>query len=300
MTRVSFGTRLSASVLAHPIPPLASSYCDTVVLPSPASTVFIRSDITPSGPLVQMASIVRILRYVSPNPWGCVSSEAYRQSNSLELIRHRALSSTPHTGSSSQAGGTSQLTTNSSMMTPFSAGSEVLWSPAILRPDGRIRLRQKSTVPPKGTPGWLVHRLPPPSHKRSVHHAGKVTFTVDSGMALHEHRVFEEGSVISLRIPIDSVRRKTEVLFDCRFALTIDAGGLARTLKRDSSNEGLIKIRLNSHGRYYLPRLSLVSGIDNEEMEEVLWACPESTMDCVRLACPPWLTVESTRTLSRL
>ncbi|KAL1720084.1 PP-loop family-domain-containing protein, partial [Schizophyllum commune] len=73
-------------------------------------------------PLVQRNLITRVLRYVSPHPWGTLQAEANRQTQSLERIRKALFGPDATT-----------LPRNSSQAlpspVPFSAGADVLWTP---------------------------------------------------------------------------------------------------------------------------------------------------------------------------
>ncbi|KAL1668547.1 PP-loop family-domain-containing protein, partial [Schizophyllum commune] len=73
-------------------------------------------------PLVQRNLVTRVLRYVSPHPWGTLQAEANRQTQSLERIREALFGSEP---ASLPQKSTQALLSPA----PFSAGADVLWSP---------------------------------------------------------------------------------------------------------------------------------------------------------------------------
>ena len=133
-------------------------------------------------PLVQRSLITRVLRYASPHPWGSLQAEANRQTQSLERIREALFG--PDTTS---------LPQNSSQAlpspAPFSAGADVLWTPALFVKSSRKPSGKESMVTGSlkfGIPAeraraliaseqaeevWVASRLPP-MRKRS--HASPV------------------------------------------------------------------------------------------------------------------------------
>ena len=86
--------------------------------------------------------VLRILRYVSPLPWGSPTAEAGRRTKSLDRI-------------AAYLWGTKTLQTK-----PFTAGGQVLWSPVIVNSANEIRF---STMNGNKDyrPAWLASRLPP-------------------------------------------------------------------------------------------------------------------------------------------
>ncbi|QRV87943.1 hypothetical protein RhiJN_15961 [Ceratobasidium sp. AG-Ba] len=122
------------------------SYIRTHTRRSPPSTfLLVRPDPPTSLPSdVQVALIHRILRYVSPHPWGSPESEAGRRSESIERIAQHAFRSTEN-------------------IQPFTAGAQVLWTPVAIRPDGSIRRRTD-----KLNQGWLASRQPPLARAKSA------------------------------------------------------------------------------------------------------------------------------------
>ena len=190
--------------------------------------------------------ILRLLRYVSPNPWGCVSAEAHRRTQSLNGIAARIFWSTDPSGppkgtTQSSAPGTS----DKRVLSTFSAGSDVAWTPSTstVRPDGSIRIRRYQPPAQSSSPesssaitGWLIHRLPPPSRARSQKHAGGITFTVRAHPSSNlpgapseqeqEHRVFPSGTVLPLDSTSEYYTSDLEILFDCRFLIKLNVPGI--------------------------------------------------------------------------
>jgi len=119
-------------------------YLEDFTRPSPPSTLALcpPSDASLPSSEIRRAIVLRILRFVSPRPWGAPSSEASRQSPSLDLISSRLWNSTPEPRKT------------------FCAGSEVVWRPVSLRDDGRVRLDFDNHTP-RQMRGWLASRQPP-------------------------------------------------------------------------------------------------------------------------------------------
>ena len=111
--------------------------------PSPPSTLLLLPPA--AGPIptedVQRAVVLRILRFISPKPWGAPDSEALRRSSSLRLISSQLWCST------------------TKAKQPFCAGSEVVWRPVFLRADGCMRFAHHGH--PLDKRGWLASRQPP-------------------------------------------------------------------------------------------------------------------------------------------
>jgi tRNA(Ile)-lysidine synthase len=89
--------------------------------------------------------ILRILRYISPHPWGSTRAQAGRRRESLERIVQRVWDPDP--------------TSDSRLR--FEAGGNVLWTPFRICVDGR--LRHEPPLPRPGERfGWLASRSPLP------------------------------------------------------------------------------------------------------------------------------------------
>ncbi|KAF8517606.1 hypothetical protein BU17DRAFT_49709 [Hysterangium stoloniferum] len=92
------------------------------------------------APQIQRAIVLRILRFISPKPWGTPAAEAFRGSTNLQKICHH-------------------LWNSHSNRKPFTLGSEVLWRPITFVSDGEFQLAQDGNE--LGNPGWLASRQPP-------------------------------------------------------------------------------------------------------------------------------------------
>lgn len=89
--------------------------------------------------------VLRILRYISPHPWGSTRAQANRRRERLQHIIERVWDPDPVSGA--RAG--------------FGAGANVLWTPFRISQDGKLKHRQ----PREGERfGWLASRALPPRH----------------------------------------------------------------------------------------------------------------------------------------
>lgn len=94
---------------------------------------------------MQLVTVLRILRYISPHPWGSTRAQAGRRRESLQRIVQRVWD--PNPASETRA--------------RFEAGANVLWTPFRISRDGRL----KHELPKRGERfGWLASRAPPPRH----------------------------------------------------------------------------------------------------------------------------------------
>jgi len=92
--------------------------------------------------------VLRILRYISPRPWGTIRAQAGRRSESLHRIVQRVWDPDPASES----------------RTRFEAGGNVLWTPVRICPDGRLKYER----PRQGERfGWLASRASPARHSRT-------------------------------------------------------------------------------------------------------------------------------------
>jgi len=129
----------------------ASTYLSRFSVQAPPGTFILTSDrlsTTVTDTLVQLAMVLRILRYISPHPWGTMRAQAGRRSESLQRIVQRVWDPDP----------------TSEARTRFETGGKVLWTPVRICPDGRLRHEQ----PRQGEGfGWLASRAPPLRHSRT-------------------------------------------------------------------------------------------------------------------------------------
>ena len=178
--------------------------------------------------------VIRILRFVSPHPWGSHTAEAFRKYPSLDRI----VASLFH----------NSLGETSKKRFAFSAGSHVLWTPVYFNADGQL----KHTKPGPGTDGctegWLASRSPP---YRSTN--GSPGPDID---------------ITSLILNKKSANQ-VEVLYDNRFILSLNLRTIpARIFNRLRTPPGEHRLMVTAMGKYFLPRLILQSS-SGHEVEDV-------------------------------
>ncbi|KAH9043081.1 PP-loop family-domain-containing protein [Lactarius pseudohatsudake] len=126
----------------------ASTFLSRFSVQTPPGTFTLTSDklsTAVTDPLVQSAMVLRILRYISPHPWGSTRAQANRRRERLQHIIERVWDPDPVSGA--RAG--------------FGAGANVLWTPFRISQDGKLKHRQ----PRSGERfGWLASRALPPRH----------------------------------------------------------------------------------------------------------------------------------------
>ncbi|KAI0053884.1 hypothetical protein FA95DRAFT_1529623 [Auriscalpium vulgare] len=152
---------------------------------SPPSTFLLATDKlrAVTDPMVRMTMVLRILRYISPSPWGSVASQAGRRVASLQRVIERLWNSDP----------------SSPDRAAFEAGARVLWTPARICADGRL----KRLAPRPGERfGWIASRARP---EKLLPTATELDIT----------DVLREG----LR-DTQTPGAKVEVIYDNRFLLT--------------------------------------------------------------------------------
>ena len=123
-----------------------SAYLSRFSVRSPPGTFILAADklsTMPMDQLVQHTIVLRILRYISPLPWGSTRAQAGRRRESLQRIVQHVWDPDPA----------------SKKRTRFEGGANVLWTPLRICIDGRLKHEQ----PRFGERfGWLVSRAPPP------------------------------------------------------------------------------------------------------------------------------------------
>ncbi len=128
-----------------------SAYLNRFSVQAPPGTFILAADklsTVVTDPLVQLAMVLRMLRYISPLPWGSTRAQAGRRRESLQRIVERVWDPDPA----------------SKVRTRFEAGANVLWTPLRISQDGRLKHQQPR---PGERFGWLASRAPPPRHCRS-------------------------------------------------------------------------------------------------------------------------------------
>lgn len=123
-----------------------SAYLSRFSVRSPPGTFILAADklhTIPMDQLVQHTMVLRILRYISPHPWGSTRAQAGRRRERLQRIVQHVWDPDPA----------------SETRTRFEAGANVLWTPLRICRDGRLKYEQ----PKWGERfGWLASRAPLP------------------------------------------------------------------------------------------------------------------------------------------
>ncbi|KAG9047756.1 hypothetical protein FS837_001597 [Tulasnella sp. UAMH 9824] len=206
------------------------------------------------------ALIRRILRYVSPRAWGSTEAEANGRTESLERISERLFRSIDPTIPSDIA--------------KLGAGADVLWKPVAIGNDGRIERLQPGVGRPKPTVGWLAHRSPP----RAVERDAQVDVT----------------SKIRERLANTASRKVVEVLWDCRFALTLKPWLLSDDVKTTIiDNLDGVSVTVEAGGEWMLPSVVL----RRAKSMVVIGGYPKRRGEFIQL---PWVDIRFIRKLSAL
>lgn len=220
---------------AHELYPSADEELRRCLLPSPISTALIAQDtfVDVADEMLKIAMIRRILRYVSPFPWGSPSSEASGRIDSLNRIL--------------------RMLSNSKNPTKLTAGAGVLWTPVLVRDDGKLLSLSKSGDGARLA--WLASRQPPIRCPGSGRGSGGWP---DSEEGLMTSDITSELISAFRRDPSNGL---AEILYDCRFLLRVRPHLLPPDIRAALSqpeDSGLAgKVLVVPHSRYFLPKLIL-------------------------------------------
>lgn len=228
----------------------ASSQIARIRLPSPPSTFLLSSRSLQSitEPLLQYAIVLRILRYVSYQPWGSLRAQARRSRYALNQMVSQLWNPNPFQSSESL------------IQRPFTAGAGVLWTPVIvdarqkgtnfLDIGGNIK-RPKTADLGDGLIGWIATREPP--LERMDHHGSKNHLNIDLSLILKP--ALEEwdggkggGSAV------------VEFLWDCRFLFQFDLAKMPHDVKHIVLNSQARSRRLAIRiwSRYIYPKVIIM------------------------------------------
>ncbi|KAL4248872.1 hypothetical protein ABKN59_004015 [Abortiporus biennis] len=251
------------------------------LIPAPPSTMLLTlSDLhSITDHSVRLLLIRRILRYVSPHPWGSPKAEANGSSTRFEAMIRTIWNSTP----SISTGG-------------FSHGSKVFWRPVVLLPNGSVRFKEPEG--PSEKIAWLISREPP-YPGRVFEQSLKDPLTVDI-----TSRMFEALNT-----------RNTEplqILYDGRFILSMShwlmEPELVEILANPHSGARLLVLpdtkyffpklilRQNGEKDRVISRMELHSGdgskIDLDDRRRINWTIVQQELKMSR----PWVTPRLART----
>ncbi|KZV96185.1 adenine nucleotide alpha hydrolases-like protein [Exidia glandulosa HHB12029] len=202
----------------------ASKYLELHRHPSPPSTFALLDGERPAGQKLCRTIIYRILRFVSPFPWGSVASQAHRKTEAadalVELLWPTLAAPLPSA--------------------PVTRGALVQWSPVVIRRDGQIKLATNKNFPAKSGDrrGWLASRQPAyviPGTEEGSDGVLDITQAVAESL-------WAGGN------------QHVETLFDCRFLVRICVDALpAQCQANIRTGEGTIGIRPS--GAHWYPTL---------------------------------------------
>ncbi|KAG9015099.1 hypothetical protein FRB94_004218 [Tulasnella sp. JGI-2019a] len=174
---------------------------ESLRVPSPPSSLVFRHACAlnqGASSATKRALVLRILRYVSPRPWGSPLAEAGRNSRSIDgiashLFRSESTINQPHAVAS------------------FTMGGGVLWREGVLRgPELQatpISILSKDWKPePTDELCWIAHRAPPRTYQEKATVESDITSAVVGSMDIS--RTSAAGG-------------EQKLLWDCRFAITL-------------------------------------------------------------------------------
>lgn len=197
------------------------SVLDRGGLPSPTGTFLLSQvglDAIQGDPLLQTAVVLRILRYVSPKPWGSLQAQNKRRSESLSQLTDRLMQ--PYDGSKQG----------------FTMGSQVFWQPVTV-PSERRKHKYASRSPV--FVGYRASRQPP--YPGNMEMIADRDFTQDF---LDAYAARQSGSN----------QNRLDILFDCRFVMRVMLD-LVPAEFIDSLVETGVRLFLTCDKKWYQPRV---------------------------------------------
>jgi len=243
-------------------------------LPSPVGTFSISRqaiEILKDQPNLQMVLILRILRYVSPKPWGSRNAQGRRRLRRILEIP-RLLVDPPR---------------NSSGRVPvsFAMGSEVLWKPVYYR-NGTMREVTAAYAPKEGDiAAWVACRQPPDPQ----------TADAISDRDLSAEVLRAAGQMEALGIQ-DSV---LDVLFDCRFLVSIQLNKIPENVMHALASEET-RLLLSCEGRWFHPALWLKTGSGGKKLVHNHIANSGERGSQSKAKIADWVNIQFIRELSSL
>lgn len=197
---------------------------------------------------VRSMMVLRIMRYVSFQPWGSVRADGNRRKSSIQQIVDKIWTPDPR----------------SAKIRHFTAGGGVLWSPAVIRGD-LTHHRDATRCPDLRIDtidlaagdrfGWLASRQPP-FHKNTRakgHGSDPLTFDLTDQLRQAGNEVAQNHEAT----------KTLEILYDCRFLLRFDVTSMPPEIGV-SLAVGRSQILVRPRTRWYQP--------------EVVWQVPGRTV----------------------
>ncbi|KAG6854688.1 hypothetical protein C0991_002399 [Blastosporella zonata] len=184
-------------------------------------------------PEVKRALVLRIIRHVSPYPWGSINADAGRRREATDHIITELWTTL----------------TKESRLRPFTAGGGVLWSPAVIR--GNLIHTPQVVVNPLlldvDVLGWIASRLPPLNREKLEARGLPNTLEINvTRTILDAYRDWCNGGPST-----------TSVLYDSRYLVNFDLSKIPQAviscLKDDST--GTNRLMVLSTSRWYMPKV---------------------------------------------
>ncbi|KAG6844136.1 hypothetical protein H0H87_009523 [Tephrocybe sp. NHM501043] len=197
-------------------------------------------------PEVQRALVLRVVRHISPYPWGSINADAGRRREATdEIIKQLWM-----------------ILTKESRLRPFTAGGGVLWSPAVVR--GSMIHTPEIVVNPllheEDVLGWLASRLPPLNREKLKLRGIPNTLEIDvTQNVLDAHQRWNAGGSST-----------TSVLYDSRFLVHFHLDRIPRDLISQLEDGSLKKNRLLllASSRWYWPKIVIDRDGDIETLHD--------------------------------
>jgi tRNA(Ile)-lysidine synthase len=198
---------------------------------------------------VRSAMILRILRYVSSQPWGSLQADGGRKRHSIRQIVEKVWNPDPWKAGLKQ----------------FTAGGGVLWCPVTVGNAGRIKFR-KGCYPniPRETTAWLASRLPP---KTDTQPAASDPLHLDVTDLLAEKLAWSKENEGKVDVMQALLKGQVQVLWDCRFLLHFLPSYMPKEIEASISGPSRGgKIVIAPFSRWYLPTVTwTTTGLGTEE-----------------------------------
>ncbi|KAI0929004.1 hypothetical protein AcW2_004835 [Taiwanofungus camphoratus] len=249
-----------------------TNYLSHCMLSSPPSVLLLRSDrladITSHE--IRMAMVRRILRCVSPRPWGSVRAESDGKHRSLERI-------------------VAALWENPQTPTSFSAKSNVFWIPGVALANGEFRRRAE--VREGETPAWWIQRSNLMSERKLKHRGVDSPLLRDITERLAQWRSADDPFV--------------RVIYDARFLVELDMGKMPEDVHASILGEQAnAKVIIKSACAWYAPQVVWRrQGLRDEPLADFRWDelgwIRSDDVEHPRMD-PTWIKMQFIRTLEAL
>ncbi|KAG6814597.1 hypothetical protein H0H92_000126 [Tricholoma furcatifolium] len=210
-----------------------------------------------TNPDVQRSIVLRIMRYVSPHPWGSFKADAGRRKGSIETVTKEIFS----------------LIHEGRRYHPFSSGGGVLWSPAIIR-DVRVKIPEvviNKLLLKDDFIGWIASRQPPLHREKMEQRGWRNTLEINLGKELAQaYQSWRSGGPAIF-----------STLYDERYLLKFHL---------DKMPEDIISFLVNditkswnyllvlSYSRWYRPKVVIQRYGNRQTIHDLIYKPPISTL----------------------